>query len=97
MMQIRTLFGAQFIPTGRGLDRQTLKKLADTTGGLFRMAEDGDSLRAIYKEIDGLEKSEIESVRYVDYREQFTPFALLALVLLALDAVLRCTYLRRLP
>ena len=97
MMQIRTLFGTQFIPTGRGLDRQTLKKLADTTGGLFRMAEDGDSLRSIYKEIDELEKSEIESVRYVDYREKFTPFALLALVLLALDTVLRCTYLRRLP
>jgi Ca-activated chloride channel family protein len=97
MMQIKTLFGTQLIPTGRGVDQQTLKKLADTTGGLFRMAEDGDSLRAIYKEIDELEKSEIESVRYVDYQERFTPFVLLALVLLTLDIVLRCTYLRRLP
>jgi len=97
MMQIKTLFGTQFIPTGRGLDRQTLKKLADTTGGLFRMAEDGDALRSIYKEIDELEKSEIESVRYVDYQEHFTPFALLALILLALDVILRCTFLRRLP
>ena len=61
------------------------------------MAEDGDSLRSIYKEIDELEKSEIESVRYVDYQERFTPFVLLALVLLTLDIVLRCTYLRRLP
>ena len=97
MRQIKTLFGTQFIPTGRGVDQQTLTKLAETTGGLFRMAEDGDSLRAIYKEIDELEKSEIESVRYVDYQEQFTPFALLALVILALDVVLRCTLLRRLP
>jgi Ca-activated chloride channel family protein len=97
MRQIKTLFGTQFIPSGRGVDQQTLTKLADTTGGLFRMAEDGDSLRAIYREIDELEKSEIESVRYVDYQEQFTPFALLALVILALDVVLRCTLLRRLP
>jgi len=97
MMQIKTLFGSQLIPTGRGLDQQTLKKLADTTGGLFRMAEDGDSLRSIYKEIDELEKSEIESIRYVDYQERFTPFVFLALVILALETVLRCTYLRRLP
>jgi Ca-activated chloride channel family protein len=97
MMQIKTLFGTRLIPSGRGLDQQTLKKLADVTGGLFRMADNGDALRSIYKEIDELEKSEIESVRYVDYREQFSSFVLLALVLLALDVVLRCTFLRRLP
>jgi Ca-activated chloride channel family protein len=97
MMQINTPFGTQLIPTGRGLDQKTLKKLAETTGGLFRMAEDGDSLRSIYEEIDKLEKSEIESVRFVDYKEKFTPFGLLALVILALETVLRCTYLRRLP
>jgi hypothetical protein len=33
------------------------------------MAEDGDALRAVYEEIDTLEKSEIESIRYVDYKK----------------------------
>jgi Ca-activated chloride channel family protein len=97
MVEIKTLFGTQLVPTGRGVDQKTLKKLADTTNGLFRLAEDGDSLRAIYKEIDQLEKSEIESIRYVDYREQFTIYGLLALILLGLETILRCTIFRRLP
>jgi Ca-activated chloride channel family protein len=97
MMQIKTLFGTQLIPTGNGVDQQTLKKLAETTGGIFRMAENGDALRSIYKEIDELEKSEIESIRYVDYREQFSPFVLLALALFTVEVFLRCTLLRRLP
>ena len=44
-----------------------------------------------------LEKSEIESVRYVDYKEQFSPFALAGLRLLTLETILRTTWFRRLP
>jgi Ca-activated chloride channel family protein len=61
------------------------------------MAEDGDALRAVYSEIDKLEKSEIESIRYMDYTERFTPFALTGLILLALEILLRTTYFRRIP
>jgi Ca-activated chloride channel family protein len=79
------------------VDTRTLQSLAENTGGIFRMADDGDSLRAIYEEIDRLETSEIESVRYVDYKEYFPPFALIALGLLVLESVLSCTWLRRVP
>jgi Ca-activated chloride channel family protein len=61
------------------------------------MAEDGEALRAVYSEIDSLEKSEIESIRYMDYTERFTPFALAGLVMLALEILLRTTYFRRIP
>ena len=61
------------------------------------MAEDGDGLREVYREIDGLEKSEIESVRYVDYKERFAPFAFTGLVLLVLEILLRTTWFRRIP
>lgn len=94
---IRTLFGTQKVRTGRGVDTKMLQSLADTTGGLFRMADDGEALRAIYREIDQLEKSEVESVRYMDYKEYFARFALIALILLALEAVLRCTVFRKIP
>ena len=97
LVRVPTLFGTQVIQRGPGVDKQTLASLAKTTGGIFRMAEDGDALRAVYAEIDSLEKSEIESVRYVDYQERFTPFALSALLLLALEILLRTTYLRRTP
>ncbi len=77
------------------VDTKTLKKLAQTTGGIFRLASDGDALRAIYKKIDEMETSEIESVRYIDYREFFPRFVLLGLGLLIMEIVLRCTLFRR--
>ena len=61
------------------------------------MAEDAESLRAIYKEIDQMERSEIESVRYMDYRELFLPFLFLAMVLLVTEVALRCTLFRKIP
>jgi len=97
LIRVPTLFGTQVIQRGPGVNRETLTDLARETGGIFRMAEDGDSLRAIYAEIDALEKSEIESVRYVDYKERFMPFALAGLILLALEILLRTTWFRRIP
>ena len=97
VVKVQTLLGTRMVRTGEGVDRDTLTKLAEATGGLFRMAEDAQALRAVYQEIDRLEKSEVESIRYVDYKEYFWPFALAALVLLVLETVLNCTLLRRLP
>jgi len=97
LLNIPSLLGTRFRQRGSGVNKQALTQLAETTSGLFRMAEDADSLRAIYKEIDKLEKSEIESVRYVDYKEQFSLFAWAALLLLALETVLRATWFRRIP
>ena len=50
------------MPFGRGVDEEALKTLAETTGGLYRAAADAETLRAVYEEIDELEKSEIESI-----------------------------------
>jgi Ca-activated chloride channel family protein len=90
-------FPSLFNSRGPGVDKQTLSQLAETTSGLFRMAEDADALRAIYAEIDKLEKSEIESIRYVDYREQFNIFAWAGLILLSLETLLHTTWFRRIP
>ena len=97
VVKIQTLLGTRMVRTGEGVDRETLTKLAETTGGVFRMAEDAEALRAVYQEIDRLEKSEVESIRYIDYKEYFAYLALAAFGLLALEAVLSCTLLRRLP
>ncbi len=97
MLRVPTLFGTQVIQRGPGVDKQTLSRLAEATGGIFRMAEDVETLREVYKEIDALEKSEIESVRYTDYKEQFTPFGLTAMLLLILEILLRTTLFRRVP
>ena len=72
-------------------------EMAETTGGVYRLAEDSESLIDIYREIDQLEKSEIEAVRYLNYRELFTPFALFGLFFLVVEALLRSTVLRTIP
>lgn len=51
------------------IDEETLQQIAQTTGGKYFRATDTESLEAIYTEIDRLEKTEVESVQYVDYRE----------------------------
>lgn len=94
---VKTLFGSFKMPSMNTLDMGTLERIAERTGGISRQAEDEESLRKIYEEIDELEKSEVESVRYVDYRELFTPFALAALIILMLERLLSSTYLRRIP
>ena len=85
------------MPFGRGVDEEALKTLAETTGGLYRAAADAETLRAVYEEIDELEKSEIESMRFVDYREFFPPFLLAGLGVLVFEIILSSTVFRRIP
>ncbi|HSG27809.1 MAG TPA: VWA domain-containing protein, partial [Candidatus Krumholzibacterium sp.] len=94
---VSTLFGEFKIPSQSRVDTRPLEAVAELTGGVFRLASDEESLRQIYEEIDELEKSEIESVRYVDYRELFVPFAAAALALLILEVVLSTIVFRRIP
>ncbi len=91
------VWGRLFSMAGRGVDTETLKSVAETTGGVFRMAEDADALRSIYAEIDRLEKTEIEAARYMDYRELFQPLILVALGLLFFEILLSNTVFRRIP
>ncbi len=51
------------------IDEDALQRLAETTGGRYFRATDTDSLKDIYLEIDQLEKSELESQQFVNYRE----------------------------
>lgn len=95
-VMIPGLFGLK-IPAGQAVDSKTLEAIAETTGGMFRLAEDAEALRAIYREIDQLEKSEVESIRHVDYRENFPPFALAGLLLLILELLLANTLFRKIP
>lgn len=90
-------FFARMNRLARGVDRKTLQAIAETTGGIFRMAADADTLRAIYAEIDRLEKSEIESIRHIDYAEHFPVFVITALALLVMETALRATVLRKIP
>jgi Ca-activated chloride channel family protein len=98
--RVQTDFGAFLMGgmnRGPSVNMDVLEQLAKDTGGKAFLATDGDSLKKIYEEIDHMERSEIHSVRYVDYREIFAWFALPALALLALEVILSCTVFRKIP
>lgn len=80
-----------------GFDPRTLAAIAERTGGIFRTAGDADALRAVSREIDALEKTEVESVRHTAYEERFAPFAAAGLGLLGLELVLVWSVLRVRP
>jgi len=94
---IQTPFGAFKAPSRQRVDTTTLKKIADKTGGFFRQAESAEALIDIYKEIDAMEKSEIESIRFVDYRESFLWLAVAGFLLIICEVILRNTIFRRIP
>src|SRR5439155_4562302 len=79
------------------IDEALLKQIADATGGQYFRATDTDSLRKIYRQIDKLEKREIETVKYEEWRELFPWFLMPGLGCLLLVATLENTRLRRLP
>jgi Ca-activated chloride channel family protein len=94
---IQTPFGVYKIPSMQRVDTKTLQAIAEKTGGFFRQAEDAAALRDIYEEIDQMEKSEIESVRFVDYEETFIWFVLAGFMLILCETFLRSTLFRRIP
>jgi Ca-activated chloride channel family protein len=93
----RTPFGTYTIPGGAGVDEATLEDLTKPTGGLYRVVHNAEELQAVYEQIDRLEKSDIQTTRFRDYRELFPRFALAALALLGAEVVLACTLFRRIP
>lgn len=83
---------------GRGeIDYETLRKIAQETDGNFYRAASKSDLQRIYKDIDKLEKTKIVGSANARRYEAFAPFAIAALLLLALEVLLRMTWLRRLP
>jgi Ca-activated chloride channel family protein len=79
------------------LDEGLLRDVATATGGQYFRAADTASLKKTYEQIDKMEKREIETVKYEDWRELFPWFLMPGLGCLLLAVTLENTRLRRLP
>ena len=77
------------------IDTQTLSRIAEITDGRFFRARDGKELEAVFKEIDELERTEIELNEFTLYSERFHWFALAGLSLLLLERLLSAGRLGR--
>ncbi len=70
------------------IDEETLKRIADITGGRYFRATDMNELEQVYSEIDSMEKTEIDIEAYTQYEEHFAPFLLVGLAALVIEKLL---------
>ena len=91
-VQTPTGIQKQMVPVE--IDEALLKTISTQTGGKYFRATSNNSLAAIYKEIDQLEKSKVEVSSFKHFTDLFLPFAVLALICIALEMLLRYTIFR---
>lgn len=82
------IFGERFVYQRVDIDEETLKEIADVTGGAYFRAEDTEALRRIYETIDEMETTEVEVTEYASYRDLYPAVLGAALLLLGLWSVL---------
>ena len=94
---VNSIFGQRYVYQQVDIDEDTLKKISDLTGGQYFRATNLESLKAIYKQIDEMEKSEVKVIDHSEYTELFHYFLIPGILLLLLEIVLSNTVLRRIP
>ncbi len=76
------------------IDEPLMKSIAKKTDGKYYRATSKNSLKQIYEEINKLETSEVEELKFYNYKELFRPFAIAAFALLLVEILLRRTIFR---
>jgi Ca-activated chloride channel family protein len=91
---VQTPFGVQYQNVPVQIDEKTLKQISAITDGKYFRATSNSKLRAIYKEIDKLEKSKINVTSYRHAHELFYSWLGLGLLFLFAELILRHGYLK---
>lgn len=76
------------------IDETLMRSIAKNTGGKYFRATSNKKLETIYDEINKLETTEIEELKFYDFDEKFRPFVILAALLLLIEIGLRNTIFR---
>lgn len=92
-----TVAGVQYIQVPVEIDESTLTKIAGTTDGNYFRATSNSKLEEVYKEIDKLERTKLNVKEFSKRKEEFQWFALVALLCVLSEVLLRNTVLKRIP
>jgi Ca-activated chloride channel family protein len=79
------------------IDEALLSEIAESTGGRYFRATDNTKLAEIYSEINKMEKARTTIDSFPIYKELYGSLALLALLLLMGELILKWFVIRRLP
>jgi Ca-activated chloride channel family protein len=87
--------GYQNVPVD--IDEDTLRQIAEKTGGNYYRADNAKKFQEIYAEINKLEKTEAVINKFTEYKELFPWFVWGGLAVLLVELMLGQTVFRRLP
>lgn len=94
---VMTPYGVQLQQVEVEIDEELLKQIAELTEGQYFRATDNTKLLSIYNQINQMEKNRTMVDSFPVYKELFMKYALVALVALALEYLMRWIVLRRIP
>lgn len=82
VMKLDSMFGSSFQRVEGSFDEKLLQEMADTTGGVYYKAADGESMAKAMAQIDQLEKTSVEQNIIVNWKEFYPLFCWLAIAFL---------------
>jgi len=90
-----TPYGVQMVPTE--IDERLLQTIATETGGQYFRATNNDKLKAVYEEIDKMEKTILNETIFENKVDAFFPFLVAGVIFLIVYILLRYTVFRTSP
>ena len=94
---VQTPYGITYQNMPVEMDEEALKQIAETADGKYFRATNKYVLKGIFEEIDKLEKTKLTVKEFSVKEEEYTIWALMALLCLGLEIVLRHTLLKNIP
>lgn len=99
-VMVEDVFGRKvkrYRPIHSAVNEQLLTKMPSETGGKFWRATTGEALAGVFKEINSLEKTNIETSQFTRYAEMFPPYLRWSVMLYIFAVFLGATVLRKGP
>jgi Ca-activated chloride channel homolog len=99
-VMVDDIFGRKvkrYRPIHSAVNETLLTKMANETGGKFWRATTGSALQEVFKSINSLERTNIETSQLTRYAELFPPYLQWAVIVYLVSVFLSATVLRRGP
>lgn len=87
----------EYVPQEVVIDEGTLKEIAAQTGGKYFRATGNNVLQDVFEQIDQLEKTAMDVRNFTSTEDNYMIWAVIALIAICLEILLRNTILRTLP
>ncbi len=97
VITVRDPYGFSSTTLETKIDEESLKNMANVSGGKYFRAKDEKMLERVFAEIDQLEKTKLDVDRFTRVDENFMPWVWIAVGALGLMLLIRYTILRRIP